>query len=152
MVLAFDQNFKLFIPSSDFIPERFNYFISLFFYAFLKLSKFVLNYLEVVLEFLEDTFCLLTNNSIDWGLDACHSLWEKGLDMWIFSLIDEFTLDLKNRFKHPLNFLLRLHLIGRLNIARSQSFGARSMNHFDRIAQRPSATSGGMCLCSTSPW
>jgi hypothetical protein len=65
LILAFNQTFKLFIPGPDFIPERFNDFISLFFDAFLKLGKFILNDLEVILEFLEDTFCLLTDNSID---------------------------------------------------------------------------------------
>jgi hypothetical protein len=65
MVLAFDQCFELFIPGPDFILQRGDDFISLLFDGVLKLGKLVLNAEEVVLEFLEDGVCLLSDYSID---------------------------------------------------------------------------------------
>jgi len=65
MVLVFDQCFELFISCPDFILQRGDDFISLLFYAFLKLGKLVLNAEEVVSEFLEDSVCLLSDYSID---------------------------------------------------------------------------------------
>jgi hypothetical protein len=65
MVLSFDQCFELFIPGPDFILQRGDDFISLLLNAFLKLGKLVLNAEEVVLKFLEDCVCLLSDYSID---------------------------------------------------------------------------------------
>jgi hypothetical protein len=65
MVLAFDQCFELFIPRPYFILQRGDDFISLLLNAFLKLGKLVLNAEEVVLEFLEDCVCFLSDYSID---------------------------------------------------------------------------------------
>ena len=65
LVLAFDQRSKLLIFRPDFVLQRINDFISLLFDAFLKLGKFTFDCLEVVLEFLQDTSCLLSDNSID---------------------------------------------------------------------------------------
>ncbi len=65
LVLAFDQRSKLLIFRPDLILQRGDDFISLLFDAFLKLGKFTFDYLEVVLEFLQDTSCLLSDNSID---------------------------------------------------------------------------------------
>jgi len=133
LVLAFDQSFKLFISRPDLVLQRGNHFISLLFDDFLKLGKFVFNSFEVILEFLQDTSCLLGDNSIDWGLDVGHSLWEECLDAWIFSLIDEFTLNLNDRFENFLDPLWRLCLFSCLDVACSQGFSASSMDHFDWV-------------------
>ena len=133
LVFAFYQIFELFIPRPHFVPEKNNYFLSLFLDAFLKLSKLVFNPLEVVLKFLEYAFCLLGDNSIDWGRNVCHCLREENLNYWIFSLIDEFSLNFNDRLKHSLDSLLRLHLVRCFNVASSQRLSAESMKHYDKI-------------------
>jgi hypothetical protein len=101
--------------------------------AFLKLGKLVLNAKEVVLKFLEDGVCLLSDYSIDWGLDVGYCLWEEGFKALIFSPVNDLSLNLDDRFKNFLDSLLRLRLIGGLNVAGSESIRARGMDHFDRV-------------------
>ena len=67
--------------------------------------------LEIVLEFLKYVFCLLGDNSIDWGLNASHCLREKNLNAWIVSPVDDFALDINDRFEYFLDSFLRFHLI-----------------------------------------
>ena len=74
LVLAFDNSFELFVFGPDFALQRGDDFISLVFDALLKLSKLAVESLEVILEFLKDASCLLSDNSIDGGLDIGDSL------------------------------------------------------------------------------
>ncbi len=136
LILAFDYWFKLFIFGSDLVLQRGDHFICLLFDGLLKLSELAVESLEVGLEFLKDTSCFLSDNTIDWGLKAYDSLWEEGLDACIFPPVDDLSLNLNDRFKHFFYPLWRLLLFSCLDVACSQSFGACGMNYFDRVCTK----------------
>jgi hypothetical protein len=129
----FNQSFKLLVFGSDFIGELYNNFVSIFLDGLLLLSKFVLYALKVAFEALEQLFCFFSDSSFDRGLNASHRLAKENLNACIFTLVDDLTLDLNDRFQHCLHSLLGLALLSCLDIACSQSFRASGMDHFDRI-------------------
>ena len=133
LVFAFDKSFKLFILGSDFVPQSCDDFIAFIFDGLGYLGKFVLDVLETSLKFLKQGSCLLSDDSIEYGRNAGRCLREEHLNSGIFSPIHDFALNFNDRFKHSLHSFLSLHLITSLDIARSQSFSASGMNHFDRI-------------------
>ena len=55
--------------------------------------------------------------------------------MCIFALIDDFGLDLDDRFEDFLNSFLSLHLIDCYNVAGFKCLAASSMDHFHRIGE-----------------
>ena len=65
LVLAFDQSLKLLVSGPDFLLEGSNDFVSFVLDALLKLGKFVLKGLEVILEVLENGLCVLGDNTVD---------------------------------------------------------------------------------------
>ena len=65
LVLAFDQSLKLLVSCPDFLLEGSNDFVSFVLDALLKLGKFVLKGLEVILEVLENGLCVLCDNTVD---------------------------------------------------------------------------------------
>ena len=65
LVLAFDQILKLLVSGPDFLLEGSNDFVSFVIDALLKLGKFVLKGLKVILEVLENGLCVLGDNTID---------------------------------------------------------------------------------------
>ena len=76
LVLSINQSFKLFISSSDFVLQRGNNFFSLVLNALFEFCKLDFNVLETAPKFWEQNFCLLSDHSIDRGLNAGHGLWK----------------------------------------------------------------------------
>jgi hypothetical protein len=130
---SFNWSFKLLVFGSDFIGELKNNFVGIFLDGLFLLSKFVLYALKVAFETLEQLFCFFSDNSFDRGLNASHRLAKEKLNACIFTLIDDFLLDLNYRFEHCLYSLLGLILFSCLDIACSQSFRASGMDHLYRI-------------------